>query len=568
MLGGGGHWRPALAVASALAALAVFPALASAAGVVTTDASPTITYTGSASADSVTVDDAGTNSYTFAENGITEASASCTLNTAPNPDVVTCSGINWGPLIFMNLGAGDDAADASLVDNSADPADDFYIQGEAGDDGNIIGSIGEDVIDGGADSDNATATGLNGGPGSDNMLGGTNDTAGDEISGGAGGDIATYQCAPSEPITVTIDGINNDGGAGCDGTTGAFDDVHTDIEGVLGGEGADNITGNGGDNFLEGGGGNDTINGGGGNDTVQGIFGIGACAPVENCTGNDTLNGDGGDDTLYGDLGNDRLDGGNNTAVGDELIGGADIDRVLFSTCGAAATVTIDTDAASSNNDGCTDGSGDIASDDVRQDVESVTGTQFADSITGNCLANTFAGSANVANDVAPVDLGDTMTGDPAGCLAATTDGTEADFMGGGEGADTFNGDGSGNAGFDTVTYGSPYTGHAVSGGTCVVTVNRAVEVTFDDSGNDCDGFGATTENVNGDINRLIGSGLTDSISGTGADQDVQLFGRLGDDLLTDGPFNDLLNGEGGTDTANCPGGGANVSLNNELGTC
>ncbi len=41
------------------------------------------------------------------------------------------------------------------------------------------------------------------------------------------------------------------------------------------------------------------------------------------------------------------------------------------------------------------------------------------------------------------IDGDDTFNGDPAGCLAATTDGTEADFMGGGEGADIFNGDGS-----------------------------------------------------------------------------------------------------------------------------
>ena len=48
----------------------------------------------------------------------------------------------------------------------------------------------------------------------------------------------------------------------------------------------------------------------------------------------------------------------------------------------------------------------------------------------------------------------------------------------------------------------------------------------------------------------------------------MQLFGRLGNDLLIDGPFNDLLNGEGGTDTANCPNGGTNVSVNNEAGSC
>ena len=206
--------------------------------------------------------------------------------------------------------------------------------------------------------------------------------------------------------------------------------------------------------------------------------------------------------------------------------------------------------------------------DRLLPDIESVTGSQFADSITGSCFANTFAGSANVAANVAPIDGNDTFNGDPAGCLPATTDGTEADFMGGGEGNDIFNGDGSGNAGFDTVTYGTPYAGHATSAAPCAVSGNRAVSVTFDDVANDCDGFGNTTENVNGDINRLIGSPLADSLSGAGADQDVQLFGRLGDDLLTDGPFNDLLNGESGADTANCPGGGANVSLNNEAGSC
>ena len=280
-------------------------------------------------------------------------------------------------------------------------------------------------------------------------------------------------------------------------------------------------------------------------------------------SGNDTLTATGADDTLNGGAGNDRLDGAGNTAAGDELSGGADIDRVLFGSCGTGVTVTIATSAASADNDGCTDGSGDLPNDDVYQDVESFTGTAFGDTITGNCTANTFAGSVDTTP--AGTDGDDTFNGDPAGCLPATTDGTEADFMGGGEGADTFNGDGSGNAGFDTVTYGSPYSGWTAAGATCTVTVVRAVEVTFDETANDCDGFGATTENVNGDINRLIGSGLADSLSGAGADQDVQLFGRLGNDLLTDGPFNDLLNGEGGTDTANCSAG-ANVSVNNELG--
>ena len=245
------------------------------------------------------------------------------------------------------------------------------------------------------------------------------------------------------------------------------------------------------------------------------VLGV-SCSPIALCGGNDTLNGDAGNDSLDGQLGNDRLDGGNNTAPGDELIGDVGIDRALFSTCGSGATVTIDTDATSSNDDGCTDGSGDIASDDVHQDVESVTGTNFGDTITGNCFANTFAGEAGTTDGSAGGN--DTLNGDPAaGCTAAAG---SADFFGGGEGNDVFNGDGVIDGthfpGFDTVTYGVPL----------VYSVAPGISVSLDDAANDNDGWGNATENVNGDIERLIGTAQDDTINATGADQDVQLFGR------------------------------------------
>ena len=281
-------------------------------------------------------------------------------------------------------------------------------------------------------------------------------------------------------------------------------------------------------------------------------------------SGNDTLTATGADDTLNGAAGNDRLDGAGNTAAGDELSGGADIDRVLFGTCGAAVTVTIATSAASADNDGCTDGSGDLPNDDVYQDVESFTGTAFGDTITGNCTANTFAGSVDTTprRDGRGRHLQRRSRRLPAS--------NHRRHRG------RLHGRRRGQRHLQRRRHRQRRLRHGHlrrartracdgSGATCTVTVVRAVEVTFDDAANDCDGFGTTTENVNGDINRLIGSGLTDSLSGAGADQDVQLFGRLGDDLLTDGPFNDLLNGEGGTDTANCSAG-ANVSVNNELG--
>ena len=101
-------------------------------------------------------------------------------------------------------------------------------------------------------------------------------------------------------MTVTIDGVNNDGGAACDGTTGAFDDVHTDVENVIGGFGNDTITGNSDNNVLGGGAGNDSLNGGGGDDTLRGLGMVAArrsqpawaTTPSTADPGNDRLDGE------------------------------------------------------------------------------------------------------------------------------------------------------------------------------------------------------------------------------------------------------------------------------------
>ncbi len=104
-----------------------------------------------------------------------------------------------------------------------------------------------------------------------------------------------------------------------------------------------------------------------------------------------------------------------------------------------------------------------------------------------------------------------------------------------------FNCDGTGvTPGLDTVTYGTPYTGGA------------AISVTLDDAANDNDGMGNTADNVQGDCERIIGTANGDTINATNADQGVQLFGRLGGDTLTGSGFDDLLNGEDGTDAGDC----------------
>ncbi|MEK6328077.1 MAG: hypothetical protein AABM66_11230 [Actinomycetota bacterium] len=291
-----------------------------------------------------------------------------------------------------------------------------------------------------------------------------------------------------------------------------------------------------------------TINGEAGGDTLSGG------------SDDDELNGGDGDDNLYGgsdgaddingDAGNDRMDGGQGDEDDDYDGGnGTGIDRVVYGILDPPGALNFSYTCTSqpvnvtmnnlTGDDSCADSSKD--DENVRDSVESITGSTLGDTITGSCFANTFAGDPGSASGNAGGN--DTLNGDPAtGCAP-----NGADFFGGGEGNDVFNGDGAGTAGFDTVTYGFPYTG------------NTGISVDLDDVADDNDGFGNTADNVNGDIERVIGNTGGDTINATAADQAVSLFGRAGVDTLTDSAFGDYLNGEGGADTYNCPNGGSDT---------
>ena len=153
------------------------------------------------------------------------------------------------------------------------------------------GNGGNDTLAGGLGADT-----LWGGGGDDLLFGGSGWGTPDAFHGGDGVDTVSY-AGRHLPLTVTIDGIANDGEAG------ENDNVNTDVEGVTGGDGDDDLTGSNADNVLDGGPGNDDLRGGGGNDTLTG----GA--------GKDQLRGQAGNDTLYANDGGevDFLDGGSGT---------------------------------------------------------------------------------------------------------------------------------------------------------------------------------------------------------------------------------------------------------------
>jgi Ca2+-binding RTX toxin-like protein len=187
--------------------------------------------------------------------------------------------------------------DGTVTDNLASHVRRVSVMGADGDDritnrtgihSSLDGGAGDDTIIGGGGND-----ALNGEVGDDLLDGGK---GADDIVGGEGFDAVDYSMR-SAPLDVSLDNVANDGEAN------EGDNVHNDVEGILGGSGNDYLAGDAWANYLAGNAGNDVLYGGDGNDTLAGgggkdyLLGRG---------GNDLLEGRGGStDTLEGDIGFD-----------------------------------------------------------------------------------------------------------------------------------------------------------------------------------------------------------------------------------------------------------------------
>ena len=187
---------------------------------------------------------------------------------------------------------------------------------------------------------------------------------------------------------------------------------------------ADVICGLGGNDTINGLSGTDTIDGGTGNDILSGGENNDA---IDGGTGNDTINGGNGNDSLTGDSGNDSLLGGagNDALQGetgaDVFSGGTGTDTAKYSEKTTGLTIDIDSNA----DDGATG-----EKDNIKTDVENITGGSGNDAITGSSAANTITGGSG----------NDTVSG-----------GTGGDTLNGGGGSDSLTGD-SGN---DTINGGA-----------------------------------------------------------------------------------------------------------------
>jgi len=313
-----------LAAASAAAALAAFPAVASAAPTaVVNAANKTITVTGDDTAENITIAEA---------NGLITLDGSDDLGGATAAADGTFT-------LTVNAAGGDDtvtitAAGLSSVTVSGGAGNDVLTGGPGND--RIVGDTGADTMSGGNGNDVLV---WNPGDGSDIMDGdaGADDT---ELNGGSNaenfsatpnaGRVRFERLSPGPfnldvgPTTERLV-LNANGG----NDTMASDPAVTTAMLLNGGAGADALTGGGAADFINGGDENDTLDGGPGIDRIVGDRGNDA---MIGRAGDDTMvwnNGD-GSDTMDGEAGLDAVEVNGAAGAGDAFEIAPNGQRVKF----------------------------------------------------------------------------------------------------------------------------------------------------------------------------------------------------------------------------------------------
>jgi Ca2+-binding RTX toxin-like protein len=494
--------------------------------------------------------------------------------TAPNAGTLYINGVQTGTftsieqLRFLGFDGNDtiDASFANLIVTA--PGASYAALDLNGDGGNdtLIGSDGNDKIDGGPGGDtitgNAGSNILDGGSGDDRI---DANYMRDTVDGGTGNDFL-YINTPvlTDANTVIFTGANagkfqingadtgtftgieqlrfigyqgNDvinanlanlsvttpGAAEGLGTFGLYISTDAGNDIVLGSAGKDFIDGGYGDDALYGQGGDDTIFGSEGFDVIYGGAGIdtirgGATNDfIFGGTEDDIINGDDGEDYLYGEDGNDTIKGGYGFDViyglaGDDYLYGEGVTLAITAfndgdlTAQPAAGIGInDTIFGGIGNDNIIGGIG----DDVllgEEGNDSIRGSSGNDFVYGGIGNDSLYGGAG--NDYLVGQDGiDNLNG-----------GDGIDYLEGGNGNDVL--DGGDN---DDYLYG-----------------NTGIDVIDGGDGNDfLDG---------GDGNDTLNGGLFGNDVLFGVEGDDFLSGKQGNDYLYGGNGNDSLNGGNGSD--------------------
>ena len=381
----------------------------------------------------------------------------------------------------------------------------LYLSSDAG----IENVKGSNASEGDLIIGNARPNALYGNAYNDTLDGGA---GADALWGGPGIDTADYS-SRTAALSITLDGSANDGAAG------EYDNVHSDIERIIGGSVNDTLTGATVGCTLYGGSGNDYLTGGSGNDEIWG----GA--------GNDTVYGAIGDDTIYGEEGTDYLDGGvyyggygggyGDYYGNDYIEGGADSDSI-YGDCG--------NDTLYGESPGASTGAADVIwGEDGNDAILSGLGNDRAYGGSGHDAI--WAGAGNdtvyggIGNDSIYGEEGtDHLDGkvEPGG-YGGYGDSYGHEYIAGGDDSDTIYGD----CGNDELYGESP---GASTGAADVIWGEAGNDTIFGGPGNDL----------------VYGGDGQDSIDGE--DGNDVIHGDDGADVITGGAGTDYMYGDAGDD--------------------
>ncbi len=245
--------------------------------------------------------------------------------------------------------------------------------------------------------------------------------------------------------------------------------------------------------------------------------------------------------TVYGGAGKDLFNEGSASTPSETIYGGADIDTVSYALRSAVVTVTV---GAGTTNDGV---SGEA--DDVKSDVEIVTGGTGADVLTAAPGVAITLNGGNGNDTLTGDTAADTLNGDAGDDTLLGKAG--ADILNGGDGNDTFDEEAASNGG-DTFNGGNGTDTVDYSARTALV------HVTMDGVAAD-DGAAMEADNVKADVENILGSAYDDVITGNALNNRIKgnagndtLAGGAGDDTFDEGAAasgGDIITGGLGVDT-------------------
>lgn len=269
-----------------------------------------------------------------------------------------------------------------------------------------------------------------------------------------------------------------------------------------------------------------SIGGGGGGDTMTG----GPAADfLRGGDGNDVLAGAAGNDRLDGDVGDDSLEAGVLSDGSDTYNGGEGRDSLRYDDRSLPVNVVLDGVTA-----GGQIGEGDIAA----SDIEDLTGGAGGDTLVGNGGSNSITGNSG-ADSISGGEGGDALGGGIGRDVLTGGDGDDAldggadpDRLDGGGGADVL----GGGDGRDLADYGA-----------------RAENLTVTLDSAPGDGAPGEGDNVQGDVEDVLGGAGADTFTGSGAANSLEggagedyVDGAAGADALTGGDAGDVLRARDG----------------------